>query len=65
MLIGYMRVSTDNAKKSAVWAWNPSFQVYDRTGRWWCYTERRGGNGFDFLCQIENVSAKDMIRRLH
>ncbi len=23
MLIGYMRVSTDNAKKPAVWAWNP------------------------------------------
>jgi len=22
-LIGYMRVSTDNAKKPAVWAWNP------------------------------------------
>ncbi len=23
MLIGDMRVSTDNAKKPAVWAWNP------------------------------------------
>jgi len=28
MLIGYMRVSTDNAKKPAVWAWNPNMK-YD------------------------------------
>lgn len=43
---------------------NKSFQVFDVTSRWWCYTERIGGNAFDFLCQYWQSSPSQVLARL-
>jgi hypothetical protein len=41
-----------------------SFQVFSDTQRWWCYTERVGGNAFDFLCRYHSLSAREMLTQL-
>jgi hypothetical protein len=41
-----------------------SFQVFERSGRWWCYSERVGGDLFSFLCRYHNLSPKEMLQRL-
>lgn len=41
---------------------HPSFAVFDSTQRWWCFTERIGGNAFDFLCRYRNVDAARLLR---
>ncbi len=43
MLIGYMRVSTDNAKKPAVWAWNPLLVEVDQMTHYADCFEHAGG----------------------
>jgi len=43
---------------------HPSSAVFDRTGRFYCFTSRLSGNSFDFLCWIEAVSPAEMLRRL-
>src|SRR5207245_1430272 len=34
---------------------HPSFAVFARTQKWWCFTERVGGNAFDFLCRYHGL----------
>jgi hypothetical protein len=43
---------------------HPSFQVFTSTQRWWCYTERVGGNAFDFLCRYHSQDAKATLHML-
>ncbi len=43
---------------------HPSFTVYERTQRWWCFAERRGGNGFDFLAQYHHLTPSELLRKI-
>ncbi len=40
-----------------------SFQVFEKTGRWWCYAERVGGNSADFVMRLENLTAREFVRK--
>lgn len=40
---------------------HPSFQVFTTTQRWYCYTERAGGNVFDFLVRFHSVDPRTML----
>jgi CHC2 zinc finger len=41
-----------------------SLKVYASTGRWWCFSERVGGNAFDFLARYHALSPKELLARL-
>ena len=41
-----------------------SFIVYNRTQKFWCFTERVGGNSFDFLCKHYNVTSGEMFEKI-
>jgi len=41
-----------------------SFQVFSKTGKFWCYTERIGGNSFDFLLRYHNLTPAELLRRI-
>jgi hypothetical protein len=43
---------------------HPSFAVYPRTNRWYCFTEGVGGDAFNFLCRYHNLSPKEMLKKL-
>jgi hypothetical protein len=43
---------------------HPSLAVFDRNGKRRCFTERIGGNAFDFLCRMEGLAPGDMLRKL-
>jgi len=43
---------------------HPSFKVFDSTQKWWCFTERVGGNTFDFLCRYHRLGPGEMLTRL-
>lgn len=43
---------------------HPSFAVFERTQKWWCFTERIGGNAFDFLCRYHECAPSEMLDRL-
>ena len=43
---------------------HPSFQVFDTSQRFWCYSERVGGDAFTFLCLYHHLDAATMLRRL-
>lgn len=43
---------------------HPSFMVYARSQRWFCFTSRTGGNAFDFLCRYHGLDAKQMLKQL-
>jgi CHC2 zinc finger len=42
---------------------SPSFQVYERSNRWYCYTEHRGGDIASFLMAIEEIDAREFVKR--
>jgi hypothetical protein len=43
---------------------HPSFAEFDRSQKWWSFTERVGGNAFDFLCWYHDLAARDVLRQL-
>ncbi len=43
---------------------HPSFQVFEKSDKWWCYTERVGGNSFDFLLAYHRLTPAELLRRL-
>jgi CHC2 zinc finger len=43
---------------------HPSFAIFEDTQKWWCFTERIGGNCFDFLCRYHKLTPSEMLKRL-
>ena len=41
-----------------------SFIVSERTQTWWCFTERVGGNAFDFLSVYHRLDARQTWARI-
>jgi CHC2 zinc finger len=40
----------------------PSFQVFDRDQRFYCFRERIGGDAFSFLCRYFDADAREVLR---
>lgn len=40
-----------------------SFQVFESTGKWWCHTERVGGNSADFLMRMDRLTPAEFVRK--
>jgi CHC2 zinc finger len=40
----------------------PSFQVFDRDQRFYCFRERIGGDAFSFLCRYFDADAGEVLR---
>ena len=41
-----------------------SLQVYESTQRWWCFSEKIGGNAFDWLLRYEQTTPAELLARL-
>jgi hypothetical protein len=41
-----------------------SFGVFPSTQKWWCFTERIGGNAFDFLCRYHQLDAAELLKSI-
>ena len=42
---------------------HPSFQVYESTNRWWCYSARIGGDAGNFLMKMEGITPREFVAR--
>jgi hypothetical protein len=42
---------------------HPSFQFFEKTGRWFCYASREGGNVADLAMRMEKLTPVDFIKR--
>jgi len=43
---------------------HPSFAIFRRSQKFWCFTERVGGNAFDFLSRYYSLNPQNMLREL-
>jgi CHC2 zinc finger len=42
---------------------HPSFQIFERSQKWWCYTAGIGGNAADWIMRHENLTPAEFVRK--